>query len=351
MAKAPRSLSTSHNIDHKLLLRIMRRDIADSSILNLVRMWLKAGVVENGATSFSKTGTPQGGTISPLLANIYLNEVDWILEAAQVQFVRYADDILVFAQRGRDAIQADELLKTAINSLKLELSLEKTRTVRLVEQDTENGRVIPEVDYLGVTIQGWFRKRDGKWGFGLKCTPEATKSFKEAVKELTPKTHTLSLAALVERLNPKIRGKSSYWAQAAKAVNFYREAQGECRCSIALLAQQGARLDTYVRKRIRRCRLPQRGGSKTYRRANMLSIIYTHERFIDAGLVYTERIIRDAASGQAVTDRDFLSVINRRRAREKAQKQRSKAHDIGYWAKRKTAYDRAQERRRRFESK
>ena len=339
------------NIDHKLLLRIMRRDVADSSILNLVRMWLKAGVVENGVRSFSKTGTPQWGTVSPLLANIYLNEVDWALEAAQVQFVRYADDILVFAQRGEDAIQAGEMLKAAISSLKLELSPEKTRIVRLVEQQTENGRTIPEVDYLGVTIQRWFRKRNGKWSFGFKCTPRATRSFKEAVKELTPKTHTPSLAALVERLNPKIRGKCSHWAQAAKAVCFYREARGECRCSIALLAQQGAKLDTYVRKRIMRCRIPSRGGRKTYRKANMLSITYSHERFVGAWLAYAERIIRDKASGQPMTDRDFLSVIKERRTKKKAVKQRSKAHDIEYWAKRHAACDRAMERLRRFESK
>ncbi len=339
------------NIDHGLLLRIMKRDIADRSILNLIRLWLKAGVVEDGVRSFSNTGTPQGGTISPLLANIYLNEVDWVLEAAQVQFVRYADDILVFAQRGKDALQAGEVLKTAIGSLKLELSPEKTRMVRLVEQSTENGRTIPEINYLGVTIQGWFRKRNGKWGFGLKCAPGAVKSFKETIKELTPKTHTLSLAALVERVNPKIRGKCSYWAQAAKAVNFYREAQGECRCSTELLAQQGAKLDTYVRKRIRRCRIPSRGGRKTYRKANMLSIIYTHERLVGAGLVYTERVIRDKASDRAMTDQDFLSVIKGRRAKQKTRIQRSKANDTKYWTKRAKACDRAKERLRRFESK
>ena len=72
--------------------------------------------------------------------------------------------------------------------------------------------------------------------------------------------------------------------------------------STALLGQQTTSLDAYVRQRIRRSRLSQRGGSKTYRRANMLSIIYTHERLVGAGLRYAERIIRDAPTGQPLAE-------------------------------------------------
>jgi group II intron reverse transcriptase/maturase len=79
-------------IDHRLLMRLLQQRIADRSILDLVWQWLKAGVVENGVRSVAKSGSPQGGVISPLLANIYLNELDWELEQAGVPFVRYADD-------------------------------------------------------------------------------------------------------------------------------------------------------------------------------------------------------------------------------------------------------------------
>jgi RNA-directed DNA polymerase len=79
-------------IDHRLLMKMLKGKVADHSILNLVWQWLKAGVIEEGIITFSKTGTPQGGVISPLLANIYLNELDWKLHNNRMQMVRYADD-------------------------------------------------------------------------------------------------------------------------------------------------------------------------------------------------------------------------------------------------------------------
>ncbi|ATY83826.1 group II intron reverse transcriptase/maturase [Kyrpidia spormannii] len=338
-------------IDHRILLEVMKRRIADRSILDLIWQWLKAGVMENGVRSFSKAGTPQGGVISPLLANVYLNELDWELSKAGVQFVRYADDFLVFAKNEEGVKHGENIVRTVMKRLKLELSVEKTKTLHLMEERTSDGRIIPELEYLGVAIQGWFRKRDGTWSFGLKCTSEAMKDFRVAVKEKTPKTHTLSLAALVERVNPIIMGKAAYWAQAAKAVQVYKSIRGRCRCATALLGQQTSRLDAYVRQRIRRCRLPQRGGSKTYRRANMLRSIYTHERLIKAGLRYAERIVRDAATGLPLTDDEYLALIRQRREKAAAAKRQRKADDAAYWAKRAAAYQRAQERVRKFESK
>lgn len=338
-------------IDHRILLRIMKRRIADRSILNLIWQWLKAGVVENGVRSFSKVGSPQGGTISPLLANIYLNELDWEFSNVGVQFVRYADDFLVFAKDEDGVRRGEAIVNEVVGRLKLDLSAEKTQTLHLMEKRTPSGRSIPELEYLGVGIQGWFRKRDGTWSFGLKCTPGAMKDFREAIKEKTPKTHTLSLAALVDGVNPTIMGKAAYWAQAAKAVQVYRTIRGRCRCATALLGQQTTRLDAYVRQRIRRCRLSQRGGSKTYRRANMLSTIYTHERLMGAGLRYAERIIRDAATGQPMTDGEYLGVIRQRREKAALAKRQRKADDTAYWSRRAAAYERAQERVRKFESK
>ncbi|CAA7603411.1 Reverse transcriptase (RT) catalytic domain protein [Acididesulfobacillus acetoxydans] len=338
-------------IDHRILLGIMKRRIADRSILDLIWQWLKAGVMEDGVRSFSKAGSPQGGVISPLLANIYLNELDWELNKAGVQFVRYADDFLVFAKNEEGVKHGEAIVQGVMRRLKLDLSAEKTKTLNLMEKRTANGRMIPELEYLGVAIQGWFRKRDGTWSMGLKCIPDAVKDFREAIKEQTPKTHTLSLDALVERVNPVILGKAAYWAQAAKAVQVYKSIRGQCRCSTALLGQQATKLDTYVRQRIRRCRLPQRGGSKTYRRTNMLSVIYTHERLIGAGLRYAERIIRDAATGLSLTDEEYLAIIRQRREKAALAKRQHKAGDTIYWAKRAAAYERAQERIHKFESK
>lgn len=338
-------------INHQKLLKIMKQRVADRSILNLIWQWLKAGVMEDGVISFSKEGSPQGGVISPLIANIYLNELDWELNKGGMQFVRYADDFLVFAKNEEGVRRGEDIVRGIMSKLKLDLSTEKTKTHYLMEKHTPHGRTIPEFEYLGVVIQGWFRKRDGTWSFGFKCTSEAIKNFKVAIKEKTPKTHTLSLATLVERVNPIIMGKSAYWAQAAKAVQVYKSIKGQCRCSTAILGQQATKLDAYVRQRIRRCRLPQRGGSKSYRRTAMLYSIYTHERLIGAKLRYAERIVRDAATGLPLTDAEYLAVICQRREKASLAKKQSKAGDTLYWEKRSAAYLRAQERVRKFESK
>ncbi|MFB5269950.1 hypothetical protein ACE41H_24645 [Paenibacillus enshidis] len=256
---------------------------------------------------------------------------------------------LVLFGRDEDEIKRGEtIVKSVMTRLRLELSPEKTKTLQLKEQITPNGRTIPELEYLGVAIQGWFQKRDGAWSFGLRCTPEALKNYREAIKEKTPKSLTLSLVALTKKVNPIILGKANHWAQAAKAVQTYREIKGQCRCATTLLGRQVKELDTYVRQRIRRCKLSQRGGSKTYRRTQMLSLIYTHERLIGAGLRYAERIIQDAATGKPLSDSEYLSIIRKRRAKHAAGKQRSKANDKTYWERRAAAYERAKKRAQKF---
>ena len=79
------------NIPHKQLMRVVNKYVADGTVLDLIWKWLKAGYMEEGKYLESEKGTQQGGVISPLLANIYLNELDWELHKAGIYFVRYAD--------------------------------------------------------------------------------------------------------------------------------------------------------------------------------------------------------------------------------------------------------------------
>lgn len=338
-------------IDHRLLMKMLKAKVADSAVVNLIWQWLKAGVIEEGITTFSKTGTPQGGVISPLLANIYLNELDWKLHNHGIQMVRYADDFIVFTKDEASIKQAESVVEEAISSLKLTLSPEKTHTTHLMEKTAPNGRVIPELNYLGITFQGWFRKRNGDWSYGIKCSPEAMKSFRQSVKETTPKTLTQSLETLVKKVNPIIRGKANYWSEAARAVNTYREIKGNCRCAMVILGHQAQNLESYVRIRLRCCRLPSRGGSKTYRRAKMLESIYTHEKFVGANLCYVEKTVRDAFHGNSMTNKEFLNIIKGRRNKQKEQKQNYKKNDPEYWERRKLAYARAKERVMNYKSK
>jgi len=89
------------NIPHKKLMKVLTKYIADGTVLDMTWAWLKAGYMEEGKFHPTDSGTPQGGVISPLLANLYLNELDWTLEEHGVRFVRYADDC---APRRREAV-------------------------------------------------------------------------------------------------------------------------------------------------------------------------------------------------------------------------------------------------------
>ena len=91
------------NIPHKLIMAMIEREISDGKTLNTIKKFLEAGVIEDGKFVPTRTGTPQGGVISPLLANIVLNHLDWTLDEHGYKFVRYADDFVVLATSREDA--------------------------------------------------------------------------------------------------------------------------------------------------------------------------------------------------------------------------------------------------------
>lgn len=121
------------HIDHEMMIFFVSRRIADPYVIKLIREWLRAGIVFQGSTSYSEEGTPQGGVISPLLANIYLNELDKVWQRKgmddprrhNAHLIRYADDLLVPTDRGPHEI-ADKL-EHIISALGLEINREKSR--------------------------------------------------------------------------------------------------------------------------------------------------------------------------------------------------------------------------------
>ena len=102
------------NLSHKIIMDAVREEVADGNILNLVERFLTAGVVEEGDFRSTLIGTPQGGVISPLLANIVLNKLDWKLEAAGYRFARYADDFVVLCQTHEQA-QLNRVIRGTAN--------------------------------------------------------------------------------------------------------------------------------------------------------------------------------------------------------------------------------------------
>lgn len=123
------------NIPHKKLMQVLNKYIADGSVLDLIWQWLSCGYMEEGKYFQTNSGTPQGGVISPLLANIYLNELDWIMNDNGIKFVRYADDMLMFAQNEEEILRVKTIVDKEIEVLGLEVATNKTHIVDFTKED------------------------------------------------------------------------------------------------------------------------------------------------------------------------------------------------------------------------
>ena len=164
--------------------------IADGNILNLIEKFLRAGVMENGVFKPTTVGTPQGGVISPLLANIVLNYLDWQLDKLGLRFVRYADDFVVLCLTKAQAEEAQLQVTHILNQLGLQLSSEKTRI-------TTYGQ---GYSFLGFVVSSRSKR----------MRPKSQEKFKMKVEELTARSRNLD-AQLIEKLNRVIQGTANYF--------------------------------------------------------------------------------------------------------------------------------------------
>src|SRR5260370_19017006 len=179
-------------LSHRVIMTTVKEEVADGNILNLVERFLTSGGMEDGAFKPTTAGPPQGGVISPLLANIVLNRLDWQLHQAGYRFVRYADDFVVLCQDPQQAQEALHLVKQVLEGeLGLALSSEKTKT-------TTYGK---GYDFLGFHLSSRSRRMRDK----------SVQKFKDKVRELTERHRNLDRRATV-KLNQVIRGTANYFA-------------------------------------------------------------------------------------------------------------------------------------------
>jgi len=178
------------------LISALQQEVVDGSIIRLIKSFLEAGVMDGGSFHLNEKGTPQGGVISPLLANIYLHPLDELMTKRGHRITRYADDFVICCKSQKGA---ERVLKSVTRFLDEELGLvihpEKTKIVNNLEE--------PFL-FLGYEFKG---------GYWVSPSPKALKKFKDKVKSMTKRNQTVNVEQLVkEKLNPYLRGWGNYFS-------------------------------------------------------------------------------------------------------------------------------------------
>ena len=211
-------------LDHEFLINEVAKKISDGSVLWLIRTFLKSGALEDGRFIETEEGSPQGGVISPLLSNIYLDVFDQEMKARGIRIVRFADDILIFAVSKAEAGNYKALATMILEKqMKLTVNKEKTHITSL-----EQG-----IDFLGVKILMKY----------ITIQAKRLKRFKDKIRRITKRNSGRPLELVVKELTPVLRG----W------INYYKIADIKMRI-------QG--LMSWIRRRLRMIKMKQ---WKTYK--------------------------------------------------------------------------------------
>jgi group II intron reverse transcriptase/maturase len=205
-------------IPHKELLEAVASRVVDRRILSLIKRMLKAGVLEEGRVEKEDNGTPQGGVVSPLLANIYLDALDkgWKPLNKAARLIRYADDLIILSRH--KSIGYRRKLEEIVKGMKMELKQEKTRELRAQEG----------FDFVGYAFIKARSRRTGKEAAYSYPSQKAERKVKERVREIVDYRRPIKVQEVIKELTPVIRGWVNYhrWGNASRVfgkVKWYVE--------------------------------------------------------------------------------------------------------------------------------
>lgn len=205
-------------VNQDLLISIIRRTINEDKVVSLIRKYLQAGVLVKGVFEKTEKGTPQGGNISPILSNIMLNELDKELEKRGLQFVRYADDCIIFTKTKKSA---KRVMKNITKFIETKLRLKVNRTKSKVDRPWR-------IKYLGFS----FYQEKGK--VEIRIHPKSIEKVKDKIRVITSRSNAMSMETRYSKLKQVIVG----W------VNYFK---------IANMGKIAQKLDEWIRRRIRMC--------------------------------------------------------------------------------------------------
>jgi group II intron reverse transcriptase/maturase len=269
------------NIQRDTLLELGKERISDRRVLKLIRQWLEAGVMEDGTVRETLAGTPQGGVISPLLANIYLNKLDriWAARCSSLGvLVRYADDFVAMSRTESQAREALRRIGLVMDRLGLKLHPEKTRMV-----DLRRGK--GSFVFLGCALRKKrsIQRNPRLYFMQRRPSPKAMQRIRKRVHELTDARHSgQDVKQIIATLNPVLRG----WG------NYFRRGNAERKFN---------QLDSYVYTRLTHW-MNRRGGQRTGRGEK-----WSHARFVGMGLYQLRGTVKYPA--QATPVRSSVSRV------------------------------------------
>ena len=221
------------NIDHELLIRMLEKRIDDRPFIRLIKKWLRAGILEeDGRVIHPETGTPQGGVVSSILANIYLHHAldVWFRKTKKRQYrgetrlIRYADDFVVAFQYKEEAQEFHKELEERLKEFGLEVAEEKTRVLRFSKDDKQGSSTF---DFLGFEFR-WITNKEGK---DVITRRTSRKKFRAAVarfKDWIKRSRSFRLGLLMKTLKAKYRGHGNYYGVIGNSESlndYYRQTQ------------------------------------------------------------------------------------------------------------------------------